>query len=150
LRRPLSSSSSYRNQTKFSFLVSNYHSVTCSLAREYRDVHIDFEDPSRLWSPSHGLYFLDLRTRVHLLKRENNGDVYELPRVVEKVKIALVTTLTSAASWQARLSHPSHQSLTTLIRSYSLPVLSSLALSSCDACLSNKSHKLPFFSLLSF
>ncbi|CAL1362863.1 unnamed protein product [Linum trigynum] len=86
----------------------------------------------------------DLRTGALMLRGENRGDVYELSPTTEPVCMALVTTRTTTQSWHSRLGHPYAQSLRSLLRSHSLPVSASSSLSHCDACLSNKSHKLPF------
>ncbi|CAL1389582.1 unnamed protein product [Linum trigynum] len=89
----------------------------------------------------------DLRTGAPLLKGENNGDVYELPHEMDTVHLALVTTRTSSTSWHARFGHPSSHSLSSLLRTHSLPVASSSVSSHCDSCISNKSQT-PFWCLL--
>ncbi|CAN1180046.1 Retrovirus-related Pol polyprotein from transposon RE2, partial [Linum perenne] len=86
----------------------------------------------------------DLRTGAPLLRGRNKDDVYELPKDVGTIRMAMVTTRTSDKSWHQRLGHPSTKSMTSLIRSHHLPVLKTPGSTFCDACLSNKSHKLPF------
>ncbi|CAN1291668.1 Retrovirus-related Pol polyprotein from transposon RE2, partial [Linum perenne] len=86
----------------------------------------------------------DLRTGAPLLRGRNKDDVYELPEDVGTIRMAMVTTRTSDKSWHQRLGHPSTKSMTSLIRSHHLPVLKTPGSTFCDACLSNKSHKLPF------
>jgi len=59
--------------------------------------------------------------------------------------VSLAGTRASLDHWHHRLGHPSSKLLSSLLRSYNLPVSSSQSpLLSCVSCHCNKSHKLPF------
>jgi hypothetical protein len=59
--------------------------------------------------------------------------------------VTLAGTRASLDRWHHRLGHPSSKLLSSLLRSYNLPMSSSQSsLLSCVSCHCNKSHKLPF------
>jgi hypothetical protein len=58
--------------------------------------------------------------------------------------ITLAGTHASLDCWHHKLGHPSSKILSSLIRSYNLPISPSQGLFSCVSCQCNKSHKLPF------
>ena len=51
---------------------------------------------------------------------------------------------TSLNHWHHRLGHPNLRILHSVISTYGLPTLSGNKIESCDACLSSKSHHLPY------
>ena len=83
-----------------------------------------------------------------MVRGRNRGNIYKWPvtsssRHTKPTALAISTF--SMDKGHHRLGHPSSQVLKKLTASYSLPVTNSISSSShCDACLCNKSHKLPF------
>ena len=51
---------------------------------------------------------------------------------------------TSLNNWHCRLGHPNLRLLHNVISTYGLPIFSGNKIDSCDACLSSKSHRLPY------
>ncbi|KAK9063757.1 hypothetical protein SSX86_017629 [Deinandra increscens subsp. villosa] len=95
-------------------------------------------------------YFLikDLRTGAHLLRGENVDDVYfAASQALRNLPSIHTTTATqeSLLSWHHKLGHPSIKVFKFLLQSLDIKFnkLSSFNFH-CDACLINKSHKIPF------
>ena len=89
----------------------------------------------------------DLRTGAILLTGNTKDGVYEWPAATSDSSpiLAFSHVKTSSSNWHHRLGHPTPPILKHIISSYQLDSSSSLPKEfSCTACLSNKSHKLPF------
>ena len=92
----------------------------------------------------------DLRTGARLLQGRNRNGVYEWPshaRSENPPIIAFSSVKATIPDWHHRLGHPSSSIISKLVSSQVLSVLSSNKPSNpCNACLINKTHKLPFSS----
>ncbi|BBH07832.1 transposable element gene [Prunus dulcis] len=85
----------------------------------------------------------ELQTGATVLKGQTKDGVYEWPN--SSPLIAFSATKTTSSDWHHRLGHPAFPILKHIVSSNSLGVSSSLSSDfSCNACLCNKSHKLPF------
>ena len=81
-----------------------------------------------------------------MVQGQNKDNIYEWPSTSQ---ITLPTAHSSIAApvdvWHRRLGHPSLPIQNKLLSRYSLPTLTNnRVVTYCDACLCNKSHKLPF------
>ena len=102
----------------------------------------------------------DLTTGASLVRGWSRGNVYEWPTATSPSPVprsssssqhsAFTTTMSSPpyqsiSFWHNRLGHPSSKILHQIVASHNLPLSkSSSSSTSCNACLCNKSHKLPF------
>ena len=85
----------------------------------------------------------DIRTGAILLKGKTKDGVYEWP--VSPPLLAFSSIKTSLSEWHQRLGHPAINILKQIVPKNKLEFSSSLSSNfSCNACLSNKSHKLSF------
>ena len=103
--------------------------------------------------PNHFLV-KDLATGAPLVKGHNINNMYELPTPCQfsssaasnKSPFVLLSVKTTADVWHRRLGHPSSRILNFMLRSFSLAYDHSNQKLDCNSCLSNKSHKLPFYN----
>lgn len=90
----------------------------------------------------------DLKTGDLLLEGRTMNELYEwhvsLP-IASTHHTAITNLKTTSTDWHARLGHPSHPILKTIISKFSLPLSTTLSQSSvCNDCLLNKTRKLVF------
>lgn len=90
----------------------------------------------------------DLKTGDLLLEGRTMNELYEwhvsLP-IASTHHTAITNLKITSTDWHARLGHPSHPILKTIISKFSLPISTTLSQSSvCSDCLLNKTHKLAF------
>lgn len=88
----------------------------------------------------------NLSTGAILLTGKTKDDVYEWPTSSPKLSTPLVvffSVKTTSSECHSRLGHPSSHILQHIMSTFSLPYFVSHN-SHCNACLSNKSHKLLF------
>jgi len=85
-----------------------------------------------------------------LMHRQSNNGLYSILTLSASNKSpsasALMGERTTILDWHSRLGHPALQVVCRLLSSFQLPFKRDLAPSSCSACLSSKSHSLPFSS----
>lgn len=86
----------------------------------------------------------DLKTRLRLLTARAKDGVYAWPTPSSSPLIAFACSRSSTSDWHSRLGHPSSKVLGHLVSSKAISVLPSDSSSACNACLCNKSTKLPF------
>ena len=88
----------------------------------------------------------DLRSGALLFQGSTKDGVYEWPASKSESPIlAFSTAKTTPTNWHHRLGHPAPPILQHIISTSSLESSSSFTKDfSCNACLCNKSHKLPF------
>lgn len=89
----------------------------------------------------------DLKTGVRLLCGRAKDELYEWPLKPPKLYTTTIYPNSKAplSSWHSRLGHPSSTILNKIISTFDLPLtLPKDKLLSCNDCLINKSHKLPF------
>ncbi|KAJ9547961.1 hypothetical protein OSB04_020504 [Centaurea solstitialis] len=89
----------------------------------------------------------DLRTGTTLLTGNAKDGVYEWPPTQPKSSpiLAFSQVKTTSTNWHHRLGHPAYSILNHMISYFQLEFSSPLSKEfSCNACLSNKSHKLSF------
>ena len=85
----------------------------------------------------------DIRTGATLLKGNTKDGVYEWP--VCPPLLAFSSIKTTLSEWHQRLGHPTFHILKQIVSKNKLDFSSSFSNNfSCNACLSNKSHKLSF------
>lgn len=87
----------------------------------------------------------DLSRRAILLTRKTKDGISKWPTSSPKLSSPLVvfsSVKTTSSKWYSRLGHPSSPILQHIMSTFSLPYSMSQK-SHCNACLSNKSHKLP-------
>jgi hypothetical protein len=85
----------------------------------------------------------DICTGATLLKGKTKDGVYEWP--VSSPLLAFSSIKTSLSEWHQRLGHPAINILKQIVSKNKLEFSSSFSSNfSCNACLSNKSHKLSF------
>lgn len=95
---------------------------------------------------SHCFYEKDLRTRAYLLRRPAKNGIYEWSDAALSLPTNPVTysvVKTNLYDWHKQLDHLSRKVLQQIIQRYNLPA-SSQENFVCQACFSNKSHRLPF------
>jgi len=94
------------------------------------------------------LFFVkDLQTGAILFQGNIKDGVYEWPAFKPQSPplLAFSTTKTTCTTWHSRLGHPAFSILKHILTSSHLESSSSITSNfSCNACLCNKSHKLPF------
>ena len=89
----------------------------------------------------------DLRTGAILLTGNTKDGVYEWPAAqpASSPILAFSHVKTTSSNWHHCLGHPAFPILKHVMSSYQLDFFAPLPKDfSCNACLSNKSHKLPF------
>ena len=85
----------------------------------------------------------DIYTGATLLKGQTKDDIYEWP--VSPLLLAFFSIKTTLSKWHQRLGHPTFHILKQIVSQNNLDFSYSLSNNfSCNACLSNKSHKLSF------
>ena len=85
----------------------------------------------------------DIQTGITLLKGNTKDGVYEWP--VSPPLLAFSSLKTTLSEWHQRLGHPALKILKQIVSENKLDFSSSLSNTfPCNACLSNKSHKLSF------
>jgi len=96
---------------------------------------------------SSSFYVKDLRTGVIFLKGITKDEVYKWPAAQPGSSpiLAFFLVKTTSSNWHHRLGHPAFSILKHVISNNQLASSSPLTKDfSCNACLSNKSHKLSF------
>jgi len=88
----------------------------------------------------------DLRTLTSLVQGRNRNGLYELPHLQSKKPfINLTSTKATLQLWHCWLGHPHPTILNFILKKFSLPVVASKEkFELCNACSSNKAHRLPF------
>lgn len=125
-------------------------SLACLTRKRTLFLSINFEILIMFLLNSYTLFFhvKDLSTRAILLTGKTKDGVCEWPTSSPKLSTSLVvfsSVKTTSSEWNSRLGHPSSHILHHIMSTFSLPY--SLSHNShCNACLSNKSHKLPFLT----
>ena len=85
----------------------------------------------------------DIQTRTTLLKGNTKDGVYEWP--ISPPLLAFSSRKTTLSEWHQRLGHPTFKILKQIVSKNKFDFSSSLSNNfPCNACLSNKSHKLSF------
>ena len=87
----------------------------------------------------------DLHTRKPLVQGRNKNGLYEWPHLAPKPpSIHLASTKVPFRLWHCRLGHPHSTILNFVLKKFSLPVATKDKFEFCNACCSNKAHRLPF------
>lgn len=95
----------------------------------------------------------DLKSEATMVQGRADSGLYEWPAISNYVNpssvspfLAFSCVKSTLSEWHSRLGHPAIAVLKHIASRFNLPVLSSSNIVHCNACSSNKSHKLPFMS----